>query len=258
MNKKKLSLNHEKDREKFCKDLLNRQHDLPFIVYSDEKLFKRCPNNNKVIVRRKKGTAYLDKNMNFIRGSGGYADCNVFMFITRDGKGGLFLAEKSDLYDQNGNKLRTLKVGEKKGFDGDSYFELLRDYVIPSIKDQLGDYFIYMQDNASIHNSKNLKKKENEGESVSKLLNELNIELLDWPPLSPDMNPVENVWSLLSAAVKERLNKLKTLPKNKKQMWGVIKKCWTQLDNQKVINIYNSVENRLKEVKSKKGKITRY
>jgi DDE superfamily endonuclease len=44
---------------------------------------------------------------------------------------------------------------------------------------------VLMQDNASIHTAK----------KVQKWCEENAIPQLDWPPYSPDMNPIEHVWA---------------------------------------------------------------
>ena len=90
------------------------------IVFLDEKLFQRSVNNLKVLVCRRKGTACEPKNLNFYKGGGGNADVNVYMAITRFGKGCIFLAERTDLFDQAGTRIRLPRKGEKMGFNGES------------------------------------------------------------------------------------------------------------------------------------------
>ncbi|KAJ5718913.1 uncharacterized protein N7483_009995 [Penicillium malachiteum] len=36
---------------------------------------------------------------------------------------------------------------------------------------------------------------------VRDALEEMNIEVMEWPPHSPDLNPIENLWALLKAAI---------------------------------------------------------
>ncbi len=48
-----------------------------------------------------------------------------------------------------------------------------------------------MQDNAPIHTARVVKS----------WLREENIQLLDWPPYSPDLNPMENLWGLLKSGI---------------------------------------------------------
>ena len=43
----------------------------------------------------------------------------------------------------------------------------------------------YMQDNAPIHRARIVKD----------WLESNNVKMLQWPPYSPEMNPIENVWS---------------------------------------------------------------
>lgn len=259
MNKKDLNEENVAAREELCNTYLNNPDRLPLIVFSDEKLFKRSVNNSKVLVRRRKGTSTDPKNVNLYKGCGGNADVNVYMAISRLGKACIFLAERTDLFDQAGTRLRVVGKGEKTGFDGESYYLMVRDLVLPLLSSQLigdsaGETFEYMQDNATIHTTENLSRYP--GCSVKKLMKEQGIDLVNWPPNSPDLNPVEHVWSLLNRMVKKCLKKLQNtphFPKNKKEHWDLIRACWTHLDNQKVVRIYQSFARRLAVVRADGG-----
>ena len=83
-----------------------------------------------------------------------------------------------------------------------NYIELLQDTVLPELA-AAGRPMVFMQDNAPCHKAK----------VVMDFLAENNIETLRWPPQSPDMNPIENLWAIIKA--KRQKNMVFQLPKTR-------------------------------------------
>ena len=74
--------------------------------------------------------------------------------------------------------------------------------------------FVWVHDNAPCHKSK----------KITKFLTDQKVQILpDYPANSPDLNPIENIWSLLKAQI------AKSEPKNLKTLVQTIKKCWESL-----------------------------
>ena len=68
--------------------------------------------------------------------------------------------------------------------DSTEYQEVLSSHLLPFLEEQREQGFLFQQDNARIHVSR----------STMAFLNEHNLAVLDWPPCSPDLNPIENIW----------------------------------------------------------------
>ena len=63
------------------------------------------------------------------------------------------------------------------------YKQLVKDYVLPVLTNSTKQSSIFMQDNAPCHKAM----------VVMNLLKVENVTVMDWPPQSPDINPIENV-----------------------------------------------------------------
>lgn len=106
--------------------------------------------------------------------------------------------------------------------------------------------FIFQQDNCPFHVSKFSKNYFLENE----------IKLLDWPPYSPDLNVIENIWSVLSTSVYsgsqiKNLNELEHRIEIGIQLFN---------ETQKIIsdNLYKSIPSRLISVITKRGERLKY
>ena len=102
---------------------------------------------------------------------------------------------------------------------------------------------ILMQDGAPCHKSK----------STSDFLESKNVCVInDWPAQSPDLNIIENMWSIL----KYRVSKYFT--RSKEELWDTVCREWYSIDNDIVKKLYESIPKRLTEIYSSKGQHCKY
>ena len=66
------------------------------------------------------------------------------------------------------------------------------------------------------------------------------IVTLTWPSLSPDMNPAENLWSVLKVKMAQRH------PITLEALVNAIKEEWNELPNELVYNLMDSMESRIR------------
>ncbi|CAD6185082.1 unnamed protein product [Caenorhabditis auriculariae] len=103
---------------------------------------------------------------------------------------------------------------------------------------------IYQQDNASVHASN----------STLAWFAAKNVVLLDWSACIPDLNPVENLWSVLVRRVYANGKQYTTVNYLKR----AIRAEWDGLDKSLLQSLVGSMPNRIFEVAQKQGGITHY
>ena len=82
-----------------------------------------------------------------------------------------------------------------------------------------------------------------------------------WPPYSPDLNPIENLWALLKAAIYERYPKLESAPdtvETLRQLIEVAKECWRELSENILCNLSDTMPHRVQAVLRSGGWYTKY
>ena len=122
--------------------------------------------------------------------------------------------------------------------------ELSIDYMCKELKLKRNQVW-FQQDNDPKHKAR----------SVTKYLLEQDYQILDWPPQSPDLNPIENMWSTL----KRQLNTFTTPPSGMLDLFERVQEVWYhQISAKHCQNVINSMPERIQQCIEAKGYWTDY
>ena len=68
-------------------------------------------------------------------------------------------------------------------------------------------------------------------------LNQNNVQVLDWPPYSPDLNPIEHLWVSLDRRVRKRVNVLNNIA----QLQLALIQEWNNIPQRTIDNLVRSM-----------------
>lgn len=108
----------------------------------------------------------------------------------------------------------------------------------------LGRWLWVMEDGASAHRA-NITKAERAWNRMPSL---------EWPPSSPDLNPIENIWELLKDKLDERVPR----PKGTDQMRVAILEEWERITTTDLLKHIDSMPARMAAVITANGGHTRW
>lgn len=135
---------------------------------------------------------------------------------------------------------------QRNNMNSEGYVDVLESHVVP-LSSQLGNPstdWIYMDDNATCHRS-----------SVTNSFKaQAGIRTLKWPACSPDLNPIENVWSLLKRRVRRSIRPGASLA----QLEVLLRQEWQQLDQDVINKLIESMPSRIRQVIDFSGEVTKY
>ena len=126
--------------------------------------------------------------------------------------------------------------------DSTAYRQVLEEHMLTDAAALIGDDFVFQQDNAPIHTCR----------STRQWLRQHDVTLLDWPPKSPDENPIENLWHELKTAA----NRCK--PSTAAELWNALQEAWQQIAAARVRNLAESVPRRLGAIRRARSGNSRY
>ena len=94
-------------------------------------------------------------------------------------------------------------------------------------------------------------QEDNDPKHTSKLCKEFHVQhatnRIDWPAQSPDLNPIENLWSILDERCKDRR------PQSREELFEILQTEWNRLPVSLLTNLVDSMPRRVAEVIKRKG-----
>jgi transposase len=134
-----------------------------------------------------------------------------------------------------------------KTFRANSYLAVLREQIPRTYEPGR----IFMQDNARIHKAKKIRD----------WFEEEGIALLEWPPYSPDLNPIENLWAVLKEWINDYYPDLHNMGRSGEayqRLFQAIREGLDAIWQDMVDTLIKSMDTRVSALIHAKGWYTRY
>uniref|UniRef100_A0A093V492 Transposable element Tc3 transposase n=1 Tax=Talaromyces marneffei PM1 TaxID=1077442 RepID=A0A093V492_TALMA len=76
-------------------------------------------------------------------------------------------------------------------------------------------------------------------------------DIMEWPPYSPDLNPIENIWAIMKTIIINDHPELQNAPDNDQTLYALIqaaKEAWQSIEIRVLKNLSNTMPNRVRAV----------
>jgi transposase len=179
------------------------------VVFSDESPIHLVAGRQRRYVRRRGGTAMQQQHIRptVHRASGGIMIWGAFSL--------------------NGQRPLARVYGR---LNGEGYVAVLQDNLLPL--DLPGNGLTFQQDNAPCHTARR----------TTNFLQESNIAILAWPAQSPDLNPIENLWSHIQREVDQ------VQVEGLAGLWAATRRVWNQTPQDLIQRVIESMPRRIEQV----------
>ena len=125
------------------------------------------------------------------------------------------------------------------------YRDILDNNLWPVIAKHFGNKeFLFQEDGASIHTS----------HLMGEYRASTNLPTIQWPAKSPDLNTIENLWSVLKYQLHRRLDEIRS----KDDLTSFVREIWENVPLKYSRPLYRSLPNRLSRAIKLKGHLTKY
>lgn len=119
--------------------------------------------------------------------------------------------------------------------------EILAPHVVPITQQRA---LTFQHDNARPHVAR----------ICTEFLAQNNVDVMDWPPYSPDFSPIEHLWDELDRRVRRRVN----IPRTLQELSGALTEEWNNIPVYKINRLIGSMGSRIREGLNARGGHTRY
>ncbi|GFU41475.1 transposable element Tc1 transposase [Trichonephila clavipes] len=166
---------HRRRRSLWCREHRNwRDNEWGRVLFTDESRFSLSSDSHRILIWRERGSRNHPSN---IIERDRYGGRGVLVW------GGIMLGSRTDLH-----------IFDAGSVNGTRYCnEILLPYV-RLFRGAMGLQVLFMDDNAPCHRTV----------AAEQLLESEDIERMDWPARSPDLNPIEHVWDFLGRRLAAR------------------------------------------------------
>lgn len=193
------------------------------VLFSDEAAFQVDQKDGRIYCYRRRNERFSQRNIQEVLNKG-YGTVSVW--------GGIVGGKKTHLVRINGR------------LDAQQYIlQVLQPYVVPFLQNPENTADIFVQDNAPPHRA----------HVTQEFLRDNAVETLAWPSLSPDMNPVEHMWSMIKRALKRR-----DVARNADELFAVVNELWHAIPADVVRNLTQSTRRRVRSLYEAEGGHTKY
>lgn len=224
--KPRLLLHHKRARQNFAIKYRNwTKEDWHKVIFSDETKINRLGSDGRQWVWKKPGIRLNDRQISPTVKFGG-GSIMLWGCITVHGIGFMCRIEGR--------------------MDSDLYTTILSDEFMNTVNfyNLNKADIIFQQDNDPKHTSK----------LATKWFEDNDIEVLDWPAQSPDLNPIEHIWWIL----KSKLAEYEEEPTTIVELWRRIEEEWEKIPTNICREFIESMPRRIAAVYKARGGYTKY
>lgn len=216
---------HKIRRLQFAKAHANwNEHQWGKILFTDETRIQLWKPDGRGRVYRRSGERF--------------AECNLAQNVSFGGGsimlwGGISWESRTELVEVN---LR---------MNADWYIRnIIEEHVLPYAGFIGYDNFVLMHDNARAHAAR----------TVIQYLQDVGIEALDWPPMSPDANPIEHLWDILKRHIRAR----NPAPNSIAELRIAAQEEWNRIPQETIKDLLRSMPRRMQAIARARGGNTKY
>ena len=191
-------------------------------MFSNESRFLLSGTDGRVRMWRRRGERNLPPNL---LQTVAYGGGSLMVW------GGISLNNKTDL------------IFIRENLTAERYVEVVQNHIFP-FAHEIGPDFVLMQDGTRARTSR----------VTTCFLEDSGIQVMDWPPRSPDLNRIELLWDLIG----KRLHNRQHQPQTLQELEDALLKEWRVIPQETIRSLIRSMSRRYQAIYRARGGDTRY